>query len=368
MWCRGGVKEPLQLDVQQRGAADEILETAAEIAADLAEDQPVIEEQERLPDLFQPMAAVPALAVVVIGQAQRPAEQRLHAGALLLDAFLDVLAEVPGQGRGAQQDGGPDLADVLRDVLQRLQAGLSLLHRGQGGAVLHHGVDAAGMGEGMVPGQDEQGHVARRAGDEGVGLLDVGRIVAVGENDALGLGGRSRRVADGGVVALAHGLPAVGELPFAAGQEFAAQAPDVVAGQLVLLQVLRGIEGDGFFQFRQVVLYLPDLGQLAARHHRQPAARVGKAELEFRQLVDADRYGDVHRPGEEDAELAPHPVGAAFGDEGDAIPFADAEAHEPGAEALRLLAHFGIGDPLVARPPFFPKQDAAGKSLNALDK
>ena len=126
-----GVEEPLELDVEQRASADEELEPAAEMRADLAEEEPVVEEDEGLLERPQPLAPVPAFAVVVVGQAQGLPEEGLDLRALLLDALLDVLAEALGQGRDAEQEMGPGLPDVDGNVLERLHRRLPQLDRGQ---------------------------------------------------------------------------------------------------------------------------------------------------------------------------------------------------------------------------------------------
>lgn len=115
-----GVEEALQLGVEQRTAADEELQAAAEGLADLAEEEQV-EELDRGPEHeAPPLAAAVAVLVVAVGRAERQFEEPLGGGSLGADGALDVLAEVLGQRRYREQEVRPHLADVERDVLERL--------------------------------------------------------------------------------------------------------------------------------------------------------------------------------------------------------------------------------------------------------
>ncbi len=360
-----GVEEALELDVEQGPAADEELEAAAEVLPDLGEQELVVKGQERFLQLFQAEAAVPALGVVVVGQGQGPLEEGLDLGAFLADAFLDVLAEVLGQGGNAEEEVGPDLADVAGQVPDRLHRRPPELDRGHGRAALHHRIDAAGVAEAVVPGQDEERDVMLRAVDEAAGLVDVGGVVPVGEHDALGIGRRPRGIADIGEVALPDGRQGRLEVRRPGLEERVAAAEDFGGRELVGGQVLDVVQDDRRGQVRQVVPDLADLGELRLRNDRDAAAGVGQTELQVAELVHLDRDGDVDGPERQDGQLAHDPVPAPLGDEGGPVAPAEPEGHEAGGEAADELAHLGEGRGLVAGAPLLPNEDVRGSGRDA---
>ena len=79
------------------------------------------------------------------------------------------------------------LADVLRDVLERLHRRRSDLHRGHRGSAGDHDVETHDVGETVVERQDDQRAEMRRNVDPRQRLLDVGRVVAVGQDHAFGV-------------------------------------------------------------------------------------------------------------------------------------------------------------------------------------
>ena len=361
-----GVEEPLELDVEQGPAADEELETAAEILPDLAEDELVVEGIEGLLQSLQAAALVPSLGVVVDGELQGLAEEGLDLGPLVADAFLDILPEVLGQSRHAQEKEGPCVADVLGDIAQGFHGRPAEFDRGHRGAAPHQGVDAAGVGEGVIPREDEQGHIVLGAVDESPRLFNVGRVVPMGEDDALGVGGRPRRVADVGVVAFLQGLICGLEFLLLRFQEFLASPKDFRSGDLVDGVSIELVQDDGHGQLGQVFPDLADLLGLGSRDDDQSASGVGQAELEVAELVHLDRYGHVDGPGEEDAELAHDPVPSAFGNEGGAIALAKAQAHQSRRELVDETAHLGICRRPVPLAALLPDEDVPGVSLDAV--
>jgi len=151
-----GVEEALQLDIEEGAAADEEFEPSAEILAHFFKEDLVVEQQQRFVDGAPAPAAVQAEAVVGIGRLEGLVEERFHLCALLADPLLNVLAEVLRQGGDAEQKDRPGLLDGDRDILQGFNGGFADRDGGHAGAVFHQGIDAGGMGEAVVPGQDEQ--------------------------------------------------------------------------------------------------------------------------------------------------------------------------------------------------------------------
>jgi len=222
------------------------------------------------------------------------------------------------------------------------------------------------MGEGMVPGKDDQGDVLLGAVDEGPALIDIGRVVPVGQDDALGVGRRPRRVADIGIVAFFQGLIGGFEFLPPSFQEFLAAPKDLRRGDLVNVVGAKLVQDDGQGQLGQVFADLADLRGLGSRDDGQAASGVGQAELEVAELVHLDRNGHVDGPGIEDPELAYDPFPPSFGDEGGPVAPAEAQAHQPGRESVDEEAHLGKGRRLVPLAGLFPDENVPGVSLDAV--
>ena len=361
-----GIEEALEVDVEQGPAADEEPETAAEVRPDLAEEELVVEGDQRPFQLLQALALVPAFGVVVDGRLHGLGEEGLHLGPLLPDALLDRSTEALGQGRNAQEKLRPGLLDIQRDVAQRFHGRPAQLDRGDGGAAGHQAVDAAGVGEGMVPGQDEERNVVFLTVDEGPGLFDVGRVVPVGQDDALGVGRGARGVADVGRVGLLDGGDRVFDRGRARSEQVTAAAQDLGHRDLVLAPVLDRVEDHDRGQIGQVVADLADLAELGLRYDGHPASGMGQAELEVARLIDLDRNGDVDGPCRQNAELGRDPIAAAFRDERRPVAAPEAEGKEPGGELVDKGTHVRKGRRLIARSGLLPDQDVRGEGLDAL--
>ena len=194
-----GVEEPLELDVEQRPAADEEFEPAAEVLPDLAEEDLVVEANERLLQRLGAPAPVPALGVVVdrrssgpCGTGPRPSGPCPRTPfSMFLRKFLARAGTLRRMcGRISLMFRG-----MLRSVSMAVRPGWV---GGDARPRSHQRVDGAGVGEGVVPRQDDQADPVLGAVDQAERLLAVGRVVAVGQDDALGIGRRPRRVADVG--------------------------------------------------------------------------------------------------------------------------------------------------------------------------
>ena len=149
-------------------------------------------------------------------------------------------------------------------------------------------------------------------------------------------------------IALGDGPPALVERRPVAGQEFRAAGEDGRDRDLVGLVGFELVQDDRRLELGQVFLDLPDLLDLAQGGDDRPAARMGEAERQVREVLDLDRDGDVDRPDVEHPELAHDPVVPAVGDERHAVALADAQGEQAGGEEVDALPHLGVGRGLVA--------------------
>ena len=118
-----------------------------------------------------------------------------------------------GQRRHRQQEVGFHFADILRNILERLHRGRPYLYGRHAGAAGDHDVESHHVRETVVQRQDDERAVAGRDVDARERLFDVGRVVAVGQDDAFRIGRRARRVGDRGVVVVPDRLPYFEKFP-----------------------------------------------------------------------------------------------------------------------------------------------------------
>jgi len=124
----------------------------------------------------------------------RPSRKSLTAIPPFFDSFLDVSSGNSCKSGHREHEQRTDLLDVLRYILEGLDGIFARLDRCHAGADLHADVDAGGVGEGVVPGEDEEQDEVFWNRELGKALLEVCRIVPVRQDDALGVGGRARRI------------------------------------------------------------------------------------------------------------------------------------------------------------------------------
>ena len=186
-----------------------------------------------------------------------------------MDAF-DVFPEVLGQRRDRQQEVRLHFADVDCGMFLSVSIGVaSDLHCGHRGSAGDHDVETHDVGETVVERQDDQRAEMRRNVDPRQRLLDVGRVVAVGQDHALGVRRRARGVGDRGVIVIPDRLPDLHELRLVLGEVFAAQTLERPVGRLPGFQ--RNVsEDDHLLQLRQSGADAADLGQLVFRHEERP--------------------------------------------------------------------------------------------------
>ncbi len=350
-----GVVEALQLGVEQCAAAHEEAQRAAEGLPDFAEEHQV-EERHRRPEHAAPAPAPRvAVAVVCVGSTERQAEEALRESPLRADRAFNALAEVFGQSRHREQEVGAHLADVLRDVLERLHRRGADLHRGHRGAAGDHDVEAHDVGEAVVERQDDERAVRRRDVDARERLLDVGRVVAVGEHHALGVGRRAGGVGDGGDVAVAD-RAAYGHEPVAAGVEVVAAQPlEGAEGRLARLQ-RQVAEDDDVLDGRQFGADAADLGELLLGDEQRLHLGVTQAEEQVVGLLELDRQRHADRPGVEEAQLRDDPGVATLGEDRHLVAGPDAERGEAGADLERLVAGLGVGGGLKFAVALFEQE------------
>ena len=234
------------------------------------------------------------------------------------------------------------LADVLRDVLERLHRCRADLHRGHRSAAGDHDVEPYHVGEAVVQRQDDERAVVRRNVDARERLFDVGRIVAVRQHDAFRVGRRARRIGDRGVVVVADRLSAPHEFLAVLRQVVAAQPLERPEGRLARLE--REVsEDDDVLDSGQFLPDAPDFGQLVFRNEQRPDLGVPQAEEQVVRLLELHRERHADRSGVEEPQLGDDPGIAAFGQNGHLVLRADAERGQSCPDLDRLLAGFGVG-------------------------
>ncbi len=279
-----GAEEALQLNVQQGAAAHEEFHAAAKALAYLGEHQFVKEGNQGLSPEGAAGAGIVVFLVVFDGVVQGKVEEFLRETAFLLDGAFDVFLEVAGQGRHGKHHVRAYLRDGGGHVAQRCQGVFADGNKGDGTAVNHHGVHAGHMGEAVVQRQDDEHDIALCDGDDGVALLHIGGIVALGKEDTFRVRRGAGGIGDVGVVVRADGLVAGLELCPVGFQELAAHLLDFAHADFLGLQggvVEGGIVKDNHFfhggAFRQDGA---DFGQMVARHQNPFGLRVVDAEDE----------------------------------------------------------------------------------------
>ena len=195
----------------------------------------------------------------------------------------------------------------------------------------------------------------RRNVDPRQRLLDVGRVVAVGQDYALGVRRRARGVGDRGVIVIPDRLPDLHKLRLVLGEVFAAQTLERPVGRLPGFQ--RNVsEDDHLLQLRQSGADAADLGQLVFRHENGLDLGVPHAKEEVVRLFEFHRQGHADRPGVEQPQFGNDPCVAAFGQYRHLVSGADAERGESGSGFERLLAGLGIGRRLEFVMAFFEQE------------
>ena len=346
-----GAEEALQLDVQQGAAAHEEAHAAAEALAHLGEHQFVKQVHQRLAPGGAAGSAVVVFLVVFDGIAQGKVEELLREAAFLLDGALDVLLEVAGQGRNGKHHVRTHLRDGHGHVTQRCQGVFADGDEGDGTAVNHHGVHAGHMGEAVVQREDDEHDLSFVDADDGVALLHVGGVVAVGEEDALGVGRGAGGVGDVGIVVRADGFVPGLELVPVGLQELVTHLLDFAHADFLGLQavVVEGgvVKDDDLFHggaFRQDGA---DLGQVVAGDQNPLGFGMVDAEHQVFPFSQVHGEGNVGGAGVHGTQFGENPHGAALGQEGNLVSLLEAQGHEAGADAVGHLTGLALGD-------FFP--------------
>ena len=343
-----GAEEALELDVQQGAAAHEELHPAAEALAHLLEEDLVEQGHEGLAPEGAARAAVVVFLVVLDGVLDGEVEEFLHLRALLLDAGLDVLLEVAGEGRDGQHHVRARLGDGRRDVAQGGEGVLADGHEGDGAGVSHHRVHARHVREAVVQREDDEHRGVRADGDDRVALGHVGRVVAVRQEDALRVRRRAGGVGDVRVVVRADGLEAGLELVAVGLQELVAHLLDLGHPDLLGLQrvIVEGgvVEDDDLLHVRALVQDGADAGQVVPRDEDVLGFGVVDAEDEVLALAEVHGEGDVDGAGVQGADLRQDPHRAALGQEGDLVPLLHAQGDQAGADAVGLVPGLLLGD------------------------
>ena len=217
------------------------------------------------------------------------------------------------------------------------------------------------MRETMVQRQDDERPVMRRNVDARQRLFDVGRVVAVRQHHALGVGRCARRVGDRRIIVVPDRLACFQELLPVFGQIVAAQAFQRTVSRLSGFQ--RNVsENDHMLQLRQFGADAADLRQLVFRHENGLDFGVPHAEQQVVRLFELHRQRHADRPGVEQSQFGDDPRVAAFGQDGDLVARANPRRSEARTDFERLLFGFGIGRGLEFAMPFL-EQESFGPVL-----
>ena len=236
----------------------------------------------------------------------------------------------------------PHLADVERDVLERLHRRGAHLYGSYRGAAGYHDVESHDVGEAVVQRQDDERAVPRRDVDARERLLDVGRIVAVRQHDPLGVRGGARRIGDGGVVVVLDSLPDGKEAVALVGQVGAAEPLE--GSQRHLPRFERNVaEDDDVLQLGQLADDAADFRQLVLRNEDGLHLGVAQPEQQVVRLLELDRERHADAAGIEEAELRDNPGVAPLREDGYLLLGTDADGGQAGSHLERLLAGLGIG-------------------------
>ena len=180
----------------------------------------------------------------------------------------------------------------------------------------------------MVERQNDERAVVRRDVDARERLLDVGRIVAVREDHAFGIGRRAGGVGDRGVVVVADRLPDFQELLAVFCEVVAAEFSERSVGRLPRFQ--RNVaEYDDELDLRQFGADAADLGQLVFGDEERFDFGVPQPEEQVVRLFELDREGDADGSGVEKAQFGDDPCVAALGQDGHLVARADARGGQP---------------------------------------
>jgi len=214
------------------------------------------------------------------------------------------------------------------------------------------------MGETMVERQNDERAVVRRDVDARERLLDVGRIVAVREDHAFGIGRRAGGVGDRGVIVVADRLPDFQELLAVFCEVVAAEFSERSVGRLPRFQ--RNVaEHDDELDLRQFGADAADLGQLVFGDEERFDFGVPQPEQQVVRLFELDRQRHADRPGVEHAQLRDDPCVGPFGQYGDFVLGANPDRGQPGPGLQGQLLGLGVGRRLE-RPVFLLQQECLG--------
>ena len=178
----------LQLDVEECATAYEELHSSAHALTNSLENEFVKQRNQRFFPKLAESAGIPIFLVVGDGEAECKIVERLHFRAFLLDGRFDILLEIARQSRNGEHHMRPHLGNRHGDVLERSERVFAYRHGSDGATVRHHRVESGYVRKAVVERKDDEHHVALVNANHRMGLLYVGRVIAVGEENAFGVG------------------------------------------------------------------------------------------------------------------------------------------------------------------------------------
>ena len=167
------------------------------------------------------------------------------------------------------------------------------------------------MREAVVERQDDQHGPALAYLDHRAALLDIGRVVAMGEQDALRVGGGAGGIADVGVIVRAHGSYALLKFRSTVLDELLSHSVYVLEVHLIVLQ-LDVVDHYDLLDRRAPVDDPAHLGNLALGRYHEAGIRMVDAEEQVLVGLKLERKRHIDSAGVENSELTENPLVAAF--------------------------------------------------------
>ena len=188
----------------------------------------------------------------------------------------------------------------------------------------------------MVQRQDDEHHRISRNGYHRVSLLDIGGVVPVCQENTLWVGCSSGGIADVGVIIRSDGFVPVLQFTRVILEEGVSEGKHLRHGYLIVLQIVNVIEDNDLLHSRKVCDDSPDFRKLGTGDHHEAGIRVTDAEYQVAALLQFDGKRDIDSTGIENAEFADDPEIASLREQGNPVPFFNAQRHKPGSNTIGL--------------------------------
>ena len=186
----------------------------------------------------------------------------------------------------------------------------------------------------------------------------------MGEDDALGVRGGARGIADVRGVVAAERVPGLRDRAGVRCEVRVAAREQRREGDGLRARLADVVQDDHRLDGGQLGEEAEHLAGLRARRDHHPAPGVRQPEAQLRQLVDLDGDRHVDRAGVQDPQLRDGPVAPSLGDQGDTIALSEAEVHQAGGAPVHERTQLGVGRALPGAALLLVDQDLCGVALD----